>query len=140
MPRDKIRDHLKLALDEAIKAVEAEATKKAGEDTALAADIEKMKPLLKLLDSLKAELGEVEGLRIIPYPNRDGVTITTEIYPNWFYGYVKHYGNSGYKYYEEGLSPDDGFYFYSESSREIMAKVIDRVGRHICALRAQSKN
>ena len=140
MTGDKIRDHLKLALDAAIKAVEAEATKKAAEDTALAADIEKMKPLLKLLDSLKAELGEVEGLRIIPYPNGDGVTITTEIYPNWFYGYVKHYGNSGYKYYEEGSSPGDGFYFYSESATEIIAKVIDRVGRHIYALRARSEN
>lgn len=140
MPDDKIRNHLRQALDEAIKAVAAETTKKVAEDSRLADDIEKMKPLLKLLNSLKAELGEVEGLRIIPYTNGDGVAITTEIYPNWFYGYVKHYGNSGYKYYEEGLSPDDGFYFYSESAQEIMTKVIDRVGRHIYALRARSED
>jgi len=111
MSDDKIRDHLKLALDEAVKAVEAEATRKAEGDTGLTADIEKMKPVLKLLNSLKAELGEVEGLRIIPYPNGDGVTITTEINPNGLHGYVKHCGRSGYKYYEEGLSPDEGFYF-----------------------------
>lgn len=140
MPDDKIRNHLRQALDEAINAVAAETTKKVAEDSRLANDIEKMKPLLKLLNSLKAELGEVEGLRIIPYTNGDGVAITTEIYPNWFYGYVKHYGNSGYKYYEEGLSPDDGFYFYSESAQEIMTKVIDRVGRHIYALQARSED
>lgn len=138
MADDKIRNHLRQALDEAIKA--AAETKKAEEDTRLAADIEKMKPLLTLLNSLKAELGEVEGIRIIPYTNGDGVAITTEIYPNWFYGYVKHYRNSGYKYYEEGSNPDDGFYFYSESAHEIMAKVIDRVGRHIYALRVRSKD
>ena len=137
MSDDKIQNHLRQALDEAIKA--AEETKKAGEDTRLAADIEKMKPLVKLLNSLKAELGEVEGLRISPYTNGDGVAITTEIYPDWFYGYVRHYGNSGYKYYEEGMNPDDGFYFYSESAHDIMAKVIDRVGRHICALRARAE-
>ncbi|MGB5327921.1 MAG: hypothetical protein WBO58_06835 [Gammaproteobacteria bacterium] len=140
MPDDKIRNHLRQALDEAINAVAAETTKKVAEDSRLANDIEKMKPLLKLLNSLKAELGEVEGLRIIPYTNGDGVAITTEIYPNWFYGYVKHYGNSGYKYYEEGLSPDDGFYFYSESAQEIMTKVIDRVGRHIYALQTRSED
>jgi hypothetical protein len=140
MTDDKFTDLLRQALDEAVKAVEAEATKKIAADSRLAADIEKMKPLLKLLNCLKAELGEVEGLRIIPYTNGDGVAITTEIYPEWFYGYVKHYGNSGYKYYEEGSSPDDGFYFYSESATEIIAKVIDRVGRHICALRARSGN
>jgi hypothetical protein len=132
MTDDKFTDLLRQALDEAVKAVEAEATKKIAADSRLAADIEKMKPLLKLLNCLKAELGEVEGLRIIPY--------TTEIYPEWFYGYVKHYGNSGYKYYEEGSSPDDGFYFYSESATEIIAKVIDLVGRHIYALRARSEN
>lgn len=137
MSDDKIQNHLRQALDEAIKA--AEETKKAGKDTRLAADIEKMKPLVKLLNSLKAELGEVEGLRISPYTNGDGVAITTEIYPDWFYGYVRHYGNSGYKYYEEGMNPDDGFYFYSESAHDIMAKVIDRVGRHICALRARAE-
>jgi len=140
MPDNKIRNHLRQALDEAINAVAAETTKKVAEDSRLANDIEKMKPLLKLLNSLKAELGEVEGLRIIPYTNGDGVAITTEIYPNWFYGYVKHYGNSGYKYYEEGLSPDDGFYFYSESAQEIMTKVIDRVGRHIYALQTRSED
>ena len=140
MPNDKIRNHLRQALDEAIKAAAAETTEKLAEDSRLADDVEKMKPLLKLLNSLKAELGEVEGLRIIPYTNGDGVAITTEIYPNWFYGYVKHYGNSGYKYYEEGLSPDGGFYYYSESAQEIMAKVIDRVSRHIRALRARSED
>ena len=41
------------------------------------------------------------------------------------------------EYYEEGLSPDGGFYFYSESAHEIMAKVIDRVSRHIRVLRAR---
>jgi len=138
MSDDKIRNHLRQALDEAIKI--AEESKKAAEGTRLTADIEKMKPLVKLLNSLKAELGEVEGLRIIPYTNGDGVAITTEIYPDWLYGYIKHYGNSGYKYYEEGLSPNDGFYFYSESAHEIMTKVIDRVGRHIYALRARSED
>jgi hypothetical protein len=140
MTDQNIRNHLRQALDEAIKAAQAEETKKAEENTRLAADIEKMKPLVKLLNSLKAELGEVEGLRIIPFTNGDGVAITTEIHPNWLYGYIKHYGNSGYKYYEEGLNPDDGFYFYSKSADEIMAKVLDRVGRHICALRARSDN
>lgn len=138
MSDEKIRNHLRQALDEAIKAAEAEETKKIEEDARLAADIEKMKPLVKLLNCLKAELGEVEGLRIIPYTNGDGVAITTEIHPNWLYGYIKHYGNSGYKYYEEGLSPDDGFYFYSDSADEVMAKVIDRVGRHIYSLQARS--
>jgi len=138
MTDQKIRKHLRQALDEAIKAAEAEETSKAAENTGLVADIEKMKPLVKLLNSLKDELGEVEGLRIIPYTNGDGVAITTEIHPHWLYGYVKHYGNSGYKYYEEGLNPDDGFYFYSKSVHEIMVKVLDRVGRHICALRARS--
>jgi len=140
MSDDKIRNHLRRALDEAVKAMEAEKTKKAEEDTRLAADIEKMKPLLKLLNSLEAELGEIEGLRIIPYTNGDGVAITTELSPNWLYGYIKYYRNSGYKYYEEGLNPDDGLYFYSESAHEIMAKVIDRVGRHICAMRARSED
>jgi len=140
MSDQKIRNHLRQALDEAIKAAEAEETKKAAENTRLAADIEKMKPLVKLLNSLKAELGKVEGLRIIPYTNGDGVAITTEIHPNWLYGYIKHYGNSGYKYYEEGLNPDDGFYFYSKSAHEIMDKVIDRIGRHIYALQVRAEN
>ena len=140
MSDDKIRNHLRQALDEAIKAAEAEETEKVEENTRLAADIEKMKPLVKLLDALQDELGEVEGLAIIPYANGDGVAITTEIYPDWLYGYIKHYGSSGYKYYEEGLSPDGGFYFYSESAQEIMAKVIDRVSRHIRALRARSED
>ena len=140
MSDDKIRNHLRQALDEAIKAAEAAETEKVEENTRLAADIEKMKPLVKLLDALQDELGEVEGLAIIPYANGDGVAITTEIYPDWLYGYIKHYGSSGYKYYEEGLSPDSGFYFYSESAQEIMAKVIDRVSRHIRALRARSED
>ena len=140
MSDQKIRNHLRQALDEAIKAAEAEETKKAEENIRLAADIEKMKPLIKLLNSLKAELGEIEGLRIIPYTNGDGVAITTEIHPNWLYGYIKHYGNSGYKYYEEGLNPDDGFYFYSKSAHEIMDKVIDRIGRHIYALQVRAEN
>ena len=140
MSDDKIRNHLRQALDEAVQAAQAEATKKVEEDPGLAADIAKMKPLVKLLDALQDELGEVEGLRIIPYTNGDGVAITTEIYPDWLYGYIKHYGNSGYRYYEEGLNPDDGYYFYSASAHEIMAKVIDRVGRHICALRARSED
>jgi hypothetical protein len=140
MSDDKIRNHLRQALDEAVKAAQAEATKKAEEDPRLAADIAKMKPLVKLLDALQDELGEVEGLTIIPYTNGDGVAITTEIYPDWLYGCIKHYGNSGYRYYEEGLNPDDGFYFYSVSAHEIMAKVIDRVGRHICTLRARSED
>jgi hypothetical protein len=71
MTDDKFTDLLRQALDEAVKAVEAEATKKIAADSRLAADIEKMKPLLKLLNCLKAELGEVEGLRIIPYRGRD---------------------------------------------------------------------
>ena len=131
---EKIRNHLRQALDEAVKAAQAEETKKIKEDARLAADIEKMKPLLKLLYCLKAELGDVKGLRIIPYTNGDGVAITTEIHSNWLYGYIKHYGSSGYKYYEEGLSPDDGFYFYSDEADDVMAKVIDRIGRHICSL------
>ena len=137
---DKIRNHLRQALDAAISKAEAEETEKTAENARLAADIEKMKPLVKLLNSLQAELGKVEGLRIIPYANGDGVAITTELHPNWLYGYVKHYGSSGYKYYEEGLNPQDGFYFYSESADEIMVKVIERVGRHIHALRARSED
>ena len=140
MSDEKIKNHLRQALDEAIKAAAAEETKKVAGNTRLAADIEKMKPLVKLLDALQDELGEVKGLAIIPYANGDGVAITTEIYPHWLYGYIKHYGSSGYKYYEEGLSPDGGFYFYSESAHEIMAKVVDRVSRHIRDLRARSED
>lgn len=140
MSDHRIRIHLRRALEEATKASEAEETEKAAENTRLAADIKKMKPLIKLLNSLKAELGEVEGLRIIPYTNGDGVAITTEIHPNWLYGYIKHYDKSGYKYYEEGLNPDDGFYFYSESPHEIMAKVMDRIGRHIHALQVRAED
>ena len=44
MSDDKIRNHLRLALDEAVKVAAAEATKKAEEDPGLAADIAKMKP------------------------------------------------------------------------------------------------
>ena len=140
MSDHKIRNHLRQALDEAIKATAAEETKAIEENIRLAANIEKMKPLVKLLDALQDELGEVRGLAIIPYANGDGVAITTEIYPDWLYGYIKHLGNSGYKYYEEGLSLDGGFYFYSESAHEIMAKVIDRVSRHIRDLRARSED
>lgn len=139
MPDKKIRHHLRLALAEAVKA-EKQCLLNNGLacNINLVETIEKMKPLLKLLGALKMEIGDVEGLAILPYPNGDGVTITTEIYQHWLYGYIKHYGNSGFKYYEEGLQPEDGFYFYSDSAEEIMARVIDRVGRHICALRAQS--
>ena len=87
MSDHKIRNHLRQALDEAIKATAAEETKAIEENIRLAANIEKMKPLVKLLDALQDELGEVRGLAIIPYANGDGVAITTEIYPDWLYGY-----------------------------------------------------
>jgi hypothetical protein len=130
MSDDKIRNHFRQELEE---------TKKAERDIELAANIEKMKPLVKLLNALNEELGEIEGLAIHPYTNGEAVMIVSKSDHDHIHCYIKPGDSSIYSYYESGLGPDYEFMALSDSVDEIMAKVIDRVGKHIFALQVRSE-
>jgi len=141
MSDNKIRNYFRQALEEAIKAAEAEGmAKKAENDIRLAANIEKMKPLVKLINALNDELGEVEGLAIFPYKYSEAVMIVSKTRHNHINCYIRPRHDSVYSYYESGLGPDYEFMILSDSVDEIMARVIDRIGKHIFALQARPED
>ena len=112
MSDDKIRNHFRQEQEEAIKAEK---------DIELAVNIEKMKPLVKLLNALNEELCEIEGLAIHPYTNGEAVMIVSKTDHDHIHCYIKPGNNSIYSYCESGLSPDYEFITFSDSVDEIMA-------------------
>ena len=144
MSDDKIRSHLRKALDEVIKAEKERVSAILNEADANIADgIEKMKPLIQLLNALKNEVGEVEGLEIslAEKGHMAAVHAKTSVTYDSF-SISTNYENTKYAIEEfSSFSVDDSYreekYEY-DTVEDVMAKVIDLVGKHIGSEQAQS--
>jgi hypothetical protein len=143
MSEQEIRKHLKNALASVVEAERNRVSEIL--DTSklrIAAGVEKMKPIIALIRALKEEVGEVEGLAINPAEHghmatvRAQTSVTTESL-----SISTNYENSAFVIEEfNSFSIDNSCHEdrkeYS-SAEDVMARVLDVVGKHIGGQQAQ---
>lgn len=139
MAQESIRKHLRAALDEVLSAEKARLHKLYDEsDADIAVRVKMMGPIIEALNSLKQEVGSVEGLEISPAPHghmarvrlkssasQQSLSISTNI------------GNSQFQI-EEHLYytfSSDSFEKRHEftSAEDVLTLVVDAVGKHIAS-------
>ena len=154
MSKQEIRNHLKSALTTIVEAeqervsavLEAEdervsATLKDAEIN-IAKRVEMMKPLISLIQDLKEEAGEVEGLRIeiSPHGHFASVFALTSMTHDYL-GISTNSKNTAYEIEEEHDRRDDNccrtHYADYPSVDDVMARVLEFVGKHIGGQQAQ---
>ena len=146
MSEQEIRNHLRSAL---AAVVDAEQNRVSGilndSKIRIAQGVEKMKPLITLIRALKEEVGEVEGLEISPAEHghmavvRAQTSVTTESL-----SISTNYENSVFVIEEFSSFSVDGSWHedrkeYS-SAEDVMARVLEVVGKHIGGQQAQRAN
>lgn len=143
MSEQDIRNHLKSALAAVIEAEQNRVSAILNDSKIkIAGGIEKMKPIIALIRALKDELGEIEGLEISPSMHghmatvRARTSVTTESL-----SISTNYENSSFVIEEySSFSVDNSWHEdrreYS-SSEDVMARVLEVVGKHIGGQQAQ---
>jgi hypothetical protein len=145
MADEKIRSYLRRALDEVSIAEKNRVSEILNDaDVSISKGIEKMMPLIQLLNALKDEVGTIEGLEISPAAKGHMATVRTKTsVTNDSYSISTNYDNSKYTIDEFSSFSIDGSYREEkneyETVEDVMAKVIDLVGKHIGAAEAQSE-
>lgn len=143
MSEQEIRKHLRSALASVIEAEHNRVSEILNDSKIkVAVSIEKMRPIIALILALKEEVGEVEGLEISPAEHghmatvRAQSSVTTESL-----SISTNYENSVFEIEEfSSCSFDNSWHEdrkeYS-SAEDVMARVLDLVGKHIGGQQAQ---
>lgn len=144
MSEEEIRNHLKSALA-AVVDTERNRVSAILDDSnvKIAAGIVKMKPIIALIRTLKEEVGEVEGLEISPADHghmaviRAQTSVATESL-----SVSTNYGNSAFVIEEFSSSSVDNSWDEDRkeypSAEDVMARVLEVVGKHMGAQQAHS--
>lgn len=146
MSEQEIRKHLRSALASVIETEHNRVSEILNDSKIrLTVSIEKMKPIISLIRALKEEAGKVEGLEISPAEHghmaivRAETSVTTESL-----SISTNYENSAFEIEEfSSFSIDNSWHKdrkkYS-SVEDVMARVLDVVGKHIGGQQAQQAN
>ena len=145
MSNDNIRSYLRKALDEVAEEEKNRVSEiLSNADISITEGIEKMKPLIQLIIALKDEVGKVKGLEISPAEKGHMATVraTTSVTTD-SYSISTNLDNSKFTIEEfstfsidGSISEDKNEY---ETVEDVMAKIIDLVGKHIGSEQAQSE-
>lgn len=139
MAQESIRKHLRAALDEVLSAEKARLHKLYDEsDADIAVRVKMMGPIIEALNSLKQEVGSVEGLEISPAPHGHMATVRLKSSASQqSLSISTNIGNSQFQI-EEHLYytfSSDSFEKRHEftSAEDVLTLVVDAVGKHIAS-------
>jgi len=143
MSDHEIRNHLRSALAAVVEAEQNRvSTILNNGKISQAQGIEMMKPVITLLQALKEEVGEVEGLRISTAPHGHMATVNAgTLVTDDSLSISANYNATafvveGSRSYRMDNSHNEYVKEYS-SAEEVMARVLDVVGKHIGGQQAQ---
>ncbi|GIL05788.1 MAG: hypothetical protein BroJett031_23080 [Betaproteobacteria bacterium] len=139
MSDDAIRRHLRAALEEVVSAEKARLHQFYDKsDADIAGRIRMMEPIIASLNALKAEAGEVKGLKISPAPHGHMATIDLDASASrTSLSISTNLGNSKFqveehRYYLFSSENFDEHHEYS-SAEDVLKLVVDAVGKHIAS-------
>lgn len=146
MSEQEIRNHLKNALASIVELEHKRVSKILNDSKIkIAEGIEKMEPIITLIRALKEEVGDVEGLDISPAEHGHMATIRAKTSgATESLSISTNYENNAFV-----IEESSSFYFdnsYDENTKEyssaedVMARVLDVVGKHIGGQQAQQAN
>lgn len=143
MSEQDVRKHLRSALAEVVAAEQSRVSAILSDSKIrIAESVEKMMPIITLIRALKEEVGEIKGLEISPAEHghmaviRAETSVTTESL-----SIKTNYENSAFVIERfSSFSIDDSWHEDRKefhSSEDVMARVLEVVGKHIGAQQAQ---
>lgn len=143
MSEQDIRKHLRSALAEVVEVEQSRVSAILSNSTIkIAEGVEKMRPLITLIRALKDEVGDVDGLDIDPAEHghmatvRADTSVTTESL-----SISTNYDNTAFVIEEySSFSIDNSWQEDRKefhSTEDVMARVLEVVGKHIGAQQAQ---
>lgn len=139
MSEESVRKHLRAALEEVLSTEKARLHKLYDEsDADIAGRIKMMGPVVEALNSLKGEVGDVEGLEIFPAPHGHMVTIGLDSSASrQSLSISTNIGNAKFQvqehlYYTFSSDSFDKLHEFS-STEDVLKLVVDAVGKHIAS-------
>jgi hypothetical protein len=138
MSEKNIRKHLRAALEEVISAEKSRLHEVYDEiDAATVGCIKMMTPVIEALISLKAEVGEVEGLEISLAPHGHMATIRMNSFGSrHFLSVSTNVGNSRFEvdeHRDDSLAPDSFERHEFSSAEDLLKFLLDAIGKHIAS-------
>jgi hypothetical protein len=143
MSDQEIRRHLRSALEVVVNAERSRVSAILDDSkTRIAQGVEKMKPIIALIRELKEEVGDVDGLKISPAEHGHMAVIRAQTSSTTdSLSISTNYANSAFVIDESHSFSVDGSYDEGRkeypSTEDVMARVMEIVGRHIGAQQAQ---